>query len=88
MMPEEPTFVDQNLAASLKSLLMKESQMSGLAIAYWDLVNDEILQLCKRLQQFYFSPKAAPRLDKMYRLVEMVIFYHWAAKTKSYVYNP
>jgi hypothetical protein len=84
--PEALLFTGDNaLADELRALVHKESlDSSGLAIDYRHLASDNTLHLCKKLQQAYFS-QGASRLDRLYRTVEMVIFYHWAIITKSYL---
>jgi hypothetical protein len=84
-MPEAPLFAGDNaLAGELRALVRKESlDSSGLAIDYRHLASDDTLHLCKKLQQAYFS-QGAGRLDRLYRTVEMVIFYHWAIIIKSF----
>jgi hypothetical protein len=85
-MPEAQDFVDQDMVAVLKSLVQRDSKLSGIAIPYCDLINEQSLELAKALQLSYFSPIIRSRLDKLYRLVEMVIYYHWAATTKTYAF--
>ncbi|XP_065336898.1 uncharacterized protein LOC135937648 [Cloeon dipterum] len=87
LMAEDPSFFLGTDAPNLKNLVRKESHTSGLAMKYADIAAVETFELARMLQRAYFEP-AASRLDQMYKLIQMVIFYHWAVNTRTFKCDP
>jgi len=82
LLPDEPLFEEaRTVADRVKAILAQTRSINGVR---FDQVGcDDNFHMCKRLQKLYFEPEKRSRLDKLYRAVELLMYYYFCSKTIS-----
>ncbi|XP_065336903.1 SET and MYND domain-containing protein 4-like [Cloeon dipterum] len=92
MLPDEPKFLlaekTRPLLDKFQGVLSKSRSANGVGVNYELLRKDDTFRCCVDLQQLYFEPQRWSRLDKTYRAVELLLYYHFCAKTRNFVMRP
>ncbi|CAB3379681.1 Hypothetical predicted protein [Cloeon dipterum] len=92
MLPDEPKFLlgekTRPLLDKFQGVLSKSRSANGVGVNYELLRKDDTFRCCVDLQQLYFEPQRWSRLDKTYRAIELLLYYHFCAKTINFVMRP
>ncbi|XP_059490451.1 SET and MYND domain-containing protein 4-like [Neocloeon triangulifer] len=89
LLPHEPKFPlgakTRPLLDKFQTILSQSRSADGPGVNFELLAEDDTFKICTDLQNLYFEPQWQSRLDKMYRAVELLVYYHFCTKSRDFL---
>jgi hypothetical protein len=87
LLADEPQWAPEALVTAVKTLLERTRSSDGQGVHLEYVAREDTAALCQSLQNLYFAPTKRSRLDKLYRALELLLYYHFCSKTVKFTFE-